>query len=119
MKKSIEDKIEEFKKQQEREDKKKRTRKRILIFSLTIITIVALFLITHYVREYNLSKLTNEYCQYNGEHPIENGMKSETSSMCRGCSKIMEFEYTITDELCEECAQELNRCKRCGGLLQN
>ena len=117
MKKSIEDKIEEFKKQQEQEEKRKRRKKVILIFLLTTTIIVALFLITHYVRQYNLSQLTEEYCQYNGEHPIENGMKAETSSMCRGCSKIMEFEYTITDELCEECAQKLNRCKRCGGLL--
>ena len=46
-------------------------------------------------------------------------MKGETHSTCRGCSKIMKFDYKMTDELCEICAQELHRCKKCGKLLQD
>ena len=114
----MENSIEELKKQEEQELKKKKRKKTILIFLLVIILITGLYASTVIVKKINVSKLGNEYCVYNGEHPIENGMKAETHSMCRGCSKIMDFEYTITDELCETCAQELHRCKRCGGLLK-
>ena len=31
----------------------------------------------------------------------------------------MKFEYTITNELCDTCAEELKRCKLCGNLLQD
>ena len=113
----IDKKIEEFKKNEEQK-KKKKIIKRILIFLLIILLIVGLYITTSIVRKINISKLTDEYCEYNGEHPIETGMKETTHSMCKGCSDIMEFDKTITDELCEECAKELNRCKRCGKLLE-
>lgn len=110
--------IEEFKKTEEEKMKKKIKKKQILIFLLIIIIIAALYASTVIVKKINLSKLTNEYCKYNGEHPIETGAKADTHSMCKGCSVILEFEYRIPDQLCESCAKELNRCKRCGGLLE-
>ena len=100
-------------------DKKKKIIKRIFIFLFLIILIVGLYASTVIVKKINVSKLGNEYCEYNGEHPIETGMKEETHSTCKGCSKIMKFEITITNELCDTCAEELNRCKRCGQLLNN
>ena len=109
-----EDEMEDNKK-----DKKKKVIKNILIFFLIIIIIIGLYATSVIVKKINVSKLGDEYCTYNGEHPIETGMVEKTRSMCRGCSKIMEFEITITDELCETCAQELHRCKRCGKLLEN
>jgi len=111
--------MEEFKKNQEKEQKKKRRKKEIIIFFIAIIIIAALFASTVIVKKMNVAKLGTETCEYNGEHPIETGMKEETHSACRGCSKIMNFEYTITNELCDTCAEELNRCKRCGKLLQD
>ena len=119
MEENIQEKIEEFKKSQEKQQKKKRRKKNILIFLLTIILIIGLYASTIIVKKINVAKLGNEYCQYKGEHPIENGMKEETHSACRGCSRIMNFEYTITNELCDTCAEELHRCKRCGNLLQD
>jgi len=115
----MEDSIEEFKKQQEQKEKKKKRKKKILIFLLVIIIIAGLYASTVIVKKINVGKLGNDYCEYNGEHPIETGMKGETHSTCRGCSKIMKFDYRITDELCETCAEELNRCKFCAGLLQD
>ena len=115
----MEENIEEFKKMQEKKEKKKKRKKQILVFILIIAIIAGLFASTIIVKKINVSKLGNEYCQYNGEHPIETGMKGETHSTCRGCSKIMKFEHTTTDELCDTCAEELNRCKRCGKLLEN
>ena len=100
-------------------EKKKRKKKEILIFLLVVIIIAGLYISTVIVKKINVSKLGNEYCEYNGEHPIETGMKEETHSTCRGCSKIMKFERTITNELCDTCAKELNRCKRCGNLLKD
>lgn len=114
----IDNMIEAFQKNEERKNKKKKLKK-FLIFLLVIVIIIVLFWSTVIVKKINRSKLTDEYCKYNGEHPIENGMKETTHAMCKWCSDIMEFEYTITDELCESCANELNRCKRCGGLLEN
>lgn len=111
--------LEEFKKKQEKDNKKKRRKKEILIFLLIIILIAGLYASTVIVKKINTSKLGAEFCQYTGEHPIQTGTKGETHSICRGCSKIMEFEYKITDELCETCAKELHRCKQCGKLLQN
>ena len=111
--------LEEFNKKQEQDRKKKRRKKEIIIFLIIIILIVALYASTVIVRKINVSKLGNEYCEYNGEHPIETGMKGEAYSTCRGCSKIMEFDYKMTDELCEICAKELNRCKKCGNLLRD
>ena len=111
--------IEEFKKMQEQKEKKKRRKKKILIFLLVIILIIGLYASTVIVKKINVRQLGNEYCEYNGEHLVETGMKEKTYSTCRGCSKIMEFEYTITDELCETCAEELHRCKRCGKLLKD
>ena len=93
--------------------------KRFLIFLLIIILIVGLYASTVIVKKINVSKLGDEYCEYNGEHPIETGMKGETHSTCKGCSKLMRFDYRITDELCETCTQELHRCKRCGKLLKD
>lgn len=119
MEENIQEKIEEFKKQQEKEKKKKKRKKKILIFLLTLILIAGLYTSTVIVKKINVSKLGNEYCKYNGEHPIETGMKEETHSPCRGCSKIMKFDYTITNELCDTCAEELHRCKRCGKLLED
>lgn len=115
----MEENIEEFRKMQEKKEKKKKRKKQILIFLLIIAIIAGLFVSTIIVKKINVSKLGNEYCQYNGEHPIETGMKGETHSACRGCSKIMKFEYTITNELCDTCAEELHRCKLCGKLLQD
>ena len=111
--------IGEFKKAEEQKAKKQKRKKEILIFLLVVAVIVGLYASTVIVKKINVSKLGNEYCEYNGEHPIETGMKEETNSTCRGCSKIMKFEYTITDELCEPCAEELHRCKRCGKLLKD
>ena len=119
MEENIKDKIEEFKKQEEQKMKKKKRKKRILIFLLIIIILIGLYASTVIVKKINVAKLGTEYCEYNGEHPIENGMKEETHSTCRGCSKIMKFEYTITNELCDTCAEELHRCKRCGKLLED
>ena len=119
MEEKLEEKIEEFKKNQEKEEKKKRRKKEILIFLLIMILLIGLYASTVIVKKINLAKLGTELCEYNGEHPIENGMKEETHSSCRGCSKIMKFDYTITNELCDTCAEELNRCKRCGKLLNN
>ena len=114
----MEENIEEFKKMQEKKEKKKKRKKQILVFILIIAIIAGLFSSTIIVKKINVSKLGNEYCEYNGEHPIETGMKGETHSTCRGCSKIMKFEYRITDELCEICAEELHRCKFCGNRLE-
>jgi hypothetical protein len=113
------DEIEEFKKKVQEEEKKKKKRKRILIFLLIVILFIGMYFSTVIVKKINVSKLGNEYCEYNGEHPIETGMKSETHSTCRGCSKIMKFEYKITNELCDTCAEELHRCKLCGNLLED
>ena len=115
----MEEDIEEFKKNQERKKKRKKRIKAILIFLLTIIIIAGLYASTVIVKKINISKLGSEFCEYNGEHPIETGMKGETHSTCRGCSKIMKFDYKMTDELCEICAKELHRCKKCGKLLQD
>ena len=93
-------------------------KKTILISLLIIFIIIGLYASTIIVKKINVSKLGNEHCEYNGEHPIQTGMEGETHSMCRGCSKIMVFEYRITNELCETCAQELHRCERCGKLLE-
>lgn len=111
----IDNMVEEFK----RNEKRKKIKKRLIIIFVVILIIVAAFLSTVIVKNINRSKLTNEYCKYNGEHPIATGMKETTHIMCKGCSTIMEFEYTVTDKLCEKCAKELNRCKRCSGLLEN
>ena len=119
MEENLEEKIEEFKKQQEKEEKKKRRKKEILIFLLILILLIGLYASTVIVKKINVAKLGTELCEYNGEHPVETGMKEETHSTCRGCSKIMDFEYTITNELCDICAKELNRCKRCGKMLEN
>ena len=97
----------------------KKKLKTILTIILTIILLIGLYVSTVIVKKINVSKLGNEYCQYNGEHPIQTGMKEEAHSMCRGCSKIMDFETTITNELCDTCAEELHRCKLCGKLLEN
>ena len=102
----------------EQRKKRKKKIKKFLTFLLIIILIIGMYASTVIVKKINVSKLGNEYCQYNGEHPIQTGMKEEAHSMCRGCSKIMDFETTITDELCDTCAEELNRCKRCGKLLE-
>ena len=98
---------------------KKNKKKKILIFFLIIILLIGMYISTIIVKKINVAKLGNDYCEYNGQHPIENGMKEETLSTCRGCSKIMKFEYTITNELCDTCAEELHRCKLCGKLLQD
>ena len=119
MEENLEEKIEEFKKKEEQEKKKKRRKKEILIFLLTIIIIAGLYTSTVIVKKINVAKLGTELCEYNGEHPIETGMKEETHSTCRGCSKIMKFERPITNELCDTCAEELHRCKLCGKLLQD
>ena len=115
----MEDDIEEFRRQEEQKTKKKKIIKTILIIILTIILIGGVYASTIIVKKINVSKLGDEYCEYNGEHPIETGMKEETHSACRGCSKIMKFERTITNELCDTCAEELHRCKLCGKLLQD
>lgn len=112
----MEDNVEEIKKIEEQKMKKKRRKKEFLIFLLIIIVIVALYASTVIVKKINVSKLGNDYCEYNGEHPIETGMKGEVHSACKGCSKIMKFDYRIADKLCETCAKELHRCKRCGKL---
>ena len=115
----MENNLEEFKKKQEKENKKKRRKKEIIIFFLIIILIAGLYASTVIVKKINVSKLGNEYCEYNGEHPIETGMKGETHSTCIGCSKIMKFDYRITNKLCDTCADELHRCKICGKLLED
>ena len=119
MEENLKEKIEELRKQEERKNKKKKRRKEILIFLLIILILIGLYASTVIVKKINVSKLGTEHCEYNGEHPIETGMKEETHSTCRGCSKIMKFEITITNELCDTCAEELHRCKRCGKLLEN
>lgn len=111
--------IEELKKEEEQKMKNKKRKKELLIFLLIIVLIVGLYAVTVIVKRINVSKLGDEYCEYNGEHPIETGMKGETHSICRGCSKLMKFDYRITDQLCETCAEELHRCKHCGKLLKN
>lgn len=110
--------IEEFKKREEQKKKKKKRIKHILLFLLTIVIIFGIYESTIIVKKINVSKLGTELCEYNGEHPIETGIKRETYSQCRGCSKIMKFDITITNELCDTCAEELHRCKRCGKLLE-
>lgn len=112
------EKIEEFKKREEQKKKNKKRRKHILLFLMVLTIIVAMYASTIIVKKINISKLGTEICEYNGIHPIETGMKEETYSTCRGCSKIMKFDITITNELCDTCAEELHRCKRCGKLLE-
>lgn len=119
MEENIEDKLEEFKRMEEEKKKKKRRKKELLIFLLIIILLIALYASTVIVKKINVAKLGTEVCEYNGKHPIETGMKEETHSTCRGCSKIMKFEITITNELCDTCAEELHRCKLCGKLLED
>ena len=119
MEENLQEKIEEFKRQEEQENKKKRRKKEILIFLLAIIIIAGLYASTVIVKKINVSKLGTEHCEYNGEHPTQTGMKGEAHSTCRGCSKIMKFEYKITNELCDTCAEELHRCKLCGKLLED
>jgi len=119
MEENLQEKMEEFKREEEQRNKRKRRKKEILIFLLTIIIIAGLYASTVIVKKINVSKLGNEYCEYNGEHPTQTGMKGEAHSTCRGCSKIMKFEYKITNELCDTCAKELHRCKLCGKLLQD
>ena len=70
----MENEIEEFKKKQELENKKKGRIKGILIFLLITILLVGLYASTVIVKKINIDKLGNELCEYNGEHPIENGM---------------------------------------------
>ena len=111
--------LEEFKKVDEERKKKKRRKKEILAFLLLIIIIAGLYVSTIIVKKMNVAKLGTELCEYNGEHSIQTGTKAETHSTCRGCSKIMNFEYTIINELCDTCAEELHRCKLCGKLLNN
>lgn len=113
------DEIEEFKKKVKEGEKKKKRKKEILIFLLIILLLIGMYASTIIVKKINVSKLGNEYCEYNGEHPIETGMKGETHSTCRGCSKIMKFDYKISNELCDTCAEELHRCKLCGKLLKD
>lgn len=119
MEENLQEKIEEFKKKEEQEKKKKRRKKELIALLITVIVLIGLYASTVIVKKINVAKLGTELCPYNGEHPIETGMKEETHSTCRGCSKIMKFEYTTTDELCDTCAEELNRCKRCGKLLND
>ena len=115
----MEEDIEEYKKNQERKKKRKKRIKAILIFLLIILILIGLYASTVIVKKINISKLGTEHCEYNGEHPTQTGMKEETHSTCRGCSKIMKFERTITNELCDICAEELHRCKLCGKLLED
>lgn len=93
--------------------------KTILTIIVTTVLLIGLYASTVIVKKINVSQLGTEYCEYNGEHPTQTGMKGEAHSTCRGCSKIMKFEYKITNELCDICAEELHRCKLCGKLLEN
>ena len=111
--------LEEFKIKKEQEQKKERRKKGIIAVIVTIIILAGLYAATVIVKNHNVAQLGDEHCEYNGEHPVQTGMKEETHAVCKGCSKIMLFQYTITNELCETCAQELNRCELCGGLLEN
>ena len=115
----MEEDIEEIYRTEEKEKKKMKRKKVLLTLLLIIIIIVALYASTVIVKKINVSKLGTEVCEYNGEHPIETGMKGESHSTCRGCSKIMKFERTITNELCDICSEELHRCKLCGKLLED
>ena len=111
--------IEEVMKLEEKRRKKKRRKKEFIAFLIMIIIVVGLYFATTIVKKKNIEKLGNDYCQYNGEHPIETGMKGDEHNVCIGCSKIMKFEYKTIDQLCETCAKELHRCKQCGKLLQD
>lgn len=113
------EKLKEYREKEEKENKKKRRKKIIIIYIIIAILIFGLYASTVIVKKINISKLGDDYCIYNGQHPIETGMIGETRSMCRGCSKIMKFERTITNELCDSCAEEFHRCKRCGKLLKD
>ena len=119
MEENLQEKIEEFKKKEEQEKKKKRRKKELIAILITVIILIGLYISTIVVKNINVANLGTELCEYNGEHPIQSGVKEETHSICKGCSKIMKFERTVTDELCDTCANELHRCKRCGKLLQN
>jgi len=118
MEENLEEKIEEFKKKEEQEKKKKRRKKELIAILVTVIVLIALYASTTVVKNRNVAKLGTESCEYKGEHPIQTGMKDETHGTCKGCSKIMKFETTITNELCDTCAEELNRCERCGKLIE-
>ena len=111
--------IEEVMKMEEKRKKKIRKKKEFIAFVIMIIIIALLYTATVIVKKKNIEKLGNDYCQYNGEHPIETGMKGVEHKTCIGCSKIMKFEYKTTDVLCKLCAQELHRCKQCGRLLED
>ena len=111
--------IEEVMELEEKRRKKKRRKKELIAFVIMIIVIVCLYFATTIVKKNNIAKLGNDYCEYNGEHPIETGMKGDEHQTCIGCSKIMKFEYKTIDVLCETCAKELHRCKQCGNLLQD
>ena len=93
----MENNPEEINKIEEDINKKKKRKKAILIFLLVIFIIAGLYASTVIVKKINVSKLGNDYCEYNGEHPIQTGMKGENHSTCKGCSKIMKFDYKIPD----------------------
>ena len=73
--------IEEFKKREEQKKKKKKIIKHIFLFLLVIATISGMYASTVIVKKINVSKLGTELCEYNGEHPIETGIKKETRTI--------------------------------------
>jgi len=47
------------------------------------------------------------------------GGSAMTDSNCEICGKQMTFGSTNVDKLCDECANDNNKCKQCGKLLAN
>lgn len=60
------------------------------------------------VKEKHLCK----YCYYVNTSRIGGAMI--TTVICANCNKEMTFSNTSVDILCDECAENLKVCKRCG-----
>jgi len=52
------------------------------------------------------------YCYYANTSRI--GGAAITTVVCANCDKELTFSNTCVDILCDECAEKLNVCKRCG-----
>lgn len=63
-------------------------------------------------RDTRKKEMLCKYCYYIMSDRISG--QSFCTTECLNCKKEMSFGNTDTDELCMECAEELNRCKHCG-----
>ena len=95
--------------------------KKVLISVLIVIVIIIISVILKVsvtssgtkTKKQGDSKLPNEYCQYDGNHPSEAVL--DVCGNCAICEK--EIGYA-SDTLCEKCAKEYHRCRKCGLKLK-